>query len=321
MFNFAHRAYIFVKKRITKFSPVGDKSQKIIEMNMRNINTIFFAFIFQLITVAIFAQKQKLDLIVHNANIYTVNAQFETVEAFAVDNGRFVAIGSTDQILDEYSSDAVVNAEGRFIYPGFNDGHSHFLGYGMTKTKYANLVGTTSYDEVIERLAGHLEKYPSEWVLGRGWDQNDWENQSWPSKEKLDELFPDNPVVLTRIDGHAVLINSKALQIAGIDYRAKVDGGEILLKNGEPTGVLIDNAIGLIRTFIPDFSISDKTKALLEAEKDCFAAGLTTVTDAGLDKLEVQLIDSLQIAGELKMRVYAMLSPTQENFDFYFPNM
>ncbi len=320
MFNFAHRAYIFVKKRITKFSPVGDKSQKIIEMNMRNINTIFFAFIFQLITVAIFAQKQKLDLIVHNANIYTVNAQFETVEAFAVDNGRFVAIGSTDQILDEYSSDAVVNAEGRFIYPGFNDGHSHFLGYGMTKTKYANLVGTTSYDEVIERLAGHLEKYPSEWVLGRGWDQNDWENQSWPSKEKLDELFPDNPVVLTRIDGHAVLINSKALQIAGIDYRAKVDGGEILLKNGEPTGVLIDNAIGLIRTFIPDFSISDKTKALLEAEKDCFAAGLTTVTDAGLDKLEVQLIDSLQIAGELKMRVYAMLSPTQENFDYYFPN-
>ena len=285
---------------------------------MRNINTICLV-LFLLIVSATFAQKQKVNLIVHNAKIYTVNAQFETAEAFAVADGKFVAIGSSEQILDKYISDEVVDAKGYFIYPGFNDGHSHFLGYGMTKTKYANLVGTTSYDEVIARLAVHLKKFPSKWVLGRGWDQNDWRDQSWPGKEELDKLFPDNPVVLTRIDGHAVLINSMALQIAGIDSRTKVDGGEILLKNGKPTGVLIDNAIGLIRAFIPEFSVSDKTTALLDAQKDCFVAGLTTVTDAGLDKSEVQLIDSLQKVGRLKMRVYAMLSPTQENFDFYFP--
>jgi len=286
---------------------------------MKKFKVITLLIMLQMITIACLAQKQKVGLIVYNAKVYTVNPQFERLEAFAVDKGRFVAIGTSREILDKYTADELVDAKGHFIYPGFNDGHSHFMGYGITKTKYANLVGTTSFDNVIERLVAHFENNPSGWLLGRGWDQNDWEKQSWPTKEKLDAVFPDIPVVITRIDGHAILANSKAMQIAGIDAHSAKKGGEVIRQNGEPTGVFIDNAIGLVRSFIPGFTQADKIKALLAAEKDCFAAGLTTVTDAGLDKSEIQLIDSLQKAGALKMRVYAMLNPNQENFDYYFP--
>ena len=286
---------------------------------MNNLNTLFIGLAIQLIAVASFTQKQHVELIVHNARVYTVNAQFEQAEAFAIADGRFVALGASNQILNAYRADEVVDAKGSFIYPGFNDGHSHFMGYGITKTKYTNLVGTISYEDVIGRLLAHFEKYPSEWVLGRGWDQNDWKDQSWPDKEKLDEAFPNNPVVLTRIDGHAILANSKAMQLAGITKKSKVKGGEVRLKNAEPTGVFIDNAIGLVGAFVPKFEKQDKILALKKAQQDCFAAGLTTVTDAGLDKSEIQLIDSLQIAGDIKMRVYAMLDPNDKNFDYFFP--
>lgn len=271
-----------------------------------------------MVATSVNAQKVNVDLIVTNAKIYTVNNSFDIVEAMAVDKGTFVAVGTADEILSVYSSNNIINAQGKFVYPGFNDGHSHFLSYGLTATKYANLVGTKSFDEVLERVKDHYNNFPGEWILGRGWDQNDWEDISFPTKEKLDKIFPDNPVVLTRIDGHAVLINSKALELADINVNSNVEGGEVVLKNGEPTGILIDNAIGLVRSIIPDFSEEEKTQALLLAQKDCFAVGLTTVTDAGLDKNEILLIDKLQKEGRLKIKVYAMLSPTKENFDYFF---
>lgn len=266
------------------------------------------------------AQKTNVDLIITNANVYTVNNSFETLEAFAVNKGKFIAIGSTEEIISNYTSENILDAGGKFIYPGFNDGHSHFLGYGLATTKYANLVGTSSYDEVIERVKDHFKKYQGEWILGRGWDQNDWQNISFPTKEKLDKAFPNNPVVLTRIDGHAVIANSKALELADINSNTAVNGGEVVMENGEPTGILIDNAIEIVRAKIPEFSEEEKTQALLSAQNDCFAVGLTTVTDAGLDKEEILLIDKLQKNGKLTIKVYAMLSPTAENFDYFFKN-
>ncbi len=277
-------------------------------------NTLFLI----VMTTTLFAQKTNVDLIVTNARIYTVNNSFDIDEAFAVDKGKFVAVGTVDEIFSSFSSDDIVDAKGKFIYPGFNDGHSHFLSYGLAATRYANLVGTSSFDEVVELVKAHHNKYPGEWILGRGWDQNDWADISFPTKEKLDKAFPNTPVVLTRIDGHAVLANSEALERAGIDGNSKVYGGEVVLQNGEPTGVLIDNAIGLVRSIIPDFSKKEKTQALLLAQKDCFAVGLTTLTDAGLDKDEILLIDKLQNKGQLKIKVYAMLSPTEENFEYFF---
>jgi len=136
-----------------------------------------------------------------------------------------------------------VDAGGMFIYPGFNDGHSHFLGYGLNMVTSADLTGTTSFDEVLAKVSEHAGNYPSEWITGRGWDQNDWEVQEYPTKAKLDELFPETPVVLRRVDGHALLANSEAMRRAGITPKSVVAGGEIILENGEPTGIFIDNAM------------------------------------------------------------------------------
>ncbi len=262
-------------------------------------------------------EKQKADLLVVNARVYTVDDHFDTVTAFAVKDGRFIAVGSTEGIQGKYEAPKVVDAGGKAIYPGFNDGHSHFLGYGLSKTMNADLVGTTSFDDVIERTKQHRQQYSGEWILGRGWDQNDWQVEEFPTKEKLDEAFPDVPVVLRRIDGHALIANTEALKRAGVTVQTSVDGGEILKKNGQLTGVFIDNAMDLILNVIPPPTKAQKIKAL-KADMDCLAAGLTTVTDAGLDKADILLIDSLQKAGELHLRIYAMMSPTKENFEYFY---
>lgn len=263
--------------------------------------------------------KQKADLVVYNAVVYTVNPSFDTVSAFAVKDGKFLAVGTNREILDHYKTKQIIDAKGKAVYPGFNDGHSHFLAYGQTLLRWANLVGTKSFDAVLKVLKAHQQKYPEKWILGRGWDQNDWAIQKYPTNEKLDSLFPGHPVVLTRIDGHAVLVSSEALKLAGITASTKIDGGEVVLKNGKPTGVLIDNAADRMRALIPEMSRSTKIKALEQAQQNCFAAGLTSVTDAGLPKDDILLIDSLQRKGVLKIRVYAMISPTREDFDYFFP--
>lgn len=263
------------------------------------------------------SDKEEVDLIIKNGSVYTVNNDFEIVDALAVNNGKIVAVGTDDMINNKYTSDSVFDATDLFVYPGFNDGHSHFLGYGIMKTQYADLVNTKSFDEICKRLVDHHNNYPTEWILGRGWDQNDWEIKEFPEKEELDKLFPDNPVMLTRVDGHAVIVNSKAMALAGINAKTAVDGGEVVLKNGEPTGVLIDNAIEIVREKVPVPDVAEKTAALLEAQKNCFARGLTTITDAGLDKADVMLIDDLQKTGKLKIKAYVMLSPNAENLDYF----
>ena len=260
----------------------------------------------------------KADLIITNAVIYTVDSNFTTAEAMAIAKGKILAVGSHDEITGKYYADLVYDLGGKEVYPGLIDAHCHFLGYGLGRMKRADLKGTHSMAEVVERVQQHHEKFPDlYWIEGRGWDQNDWANKQFPDKSKLDELFPGNPVMLTRIDGHAALVNSKALELAGITTETKVVGGDIIYSNGQPTGVLIDNAMELVKKVIPEASAEEIISALLLAQDDCFAVGLTSVHDAGLETQQVQIIDSLQRAGKLKMRINAMLSPTQENLDTY----
>nr|WP_319511058.1 amidohydrolase family protein [uncultured Draconibacterium sp.] len=261
--------------------------------------------------------KEKVDLIVSGGSVYTVDEAFSTAEAFAVNKGKIVAVGSSQEIRDKYESDNIFDAKGQFVYPGFNDAHCHFNGYAVNLMQYADLRGTKSPDEIYALLKEHHDKFGGEWILGRSWDQNDWEDTSFPDKTKLDELFTDIPVYLVRVDGHAGWCNSKALELAEIDADTKVQGGEVLVKNGEPTGILIDNAMGFVGKLIPEITAEQQEKGLLEAQKNCFAAGLTSVTDCGLDKATILLMDKMQNAGNLKMRVNAMLNPTQENFDYF----
>jgi len=262
------------------------------------------------------SKRQKADLIVTNATVYAVDSVFSIAESFAVANGKIVAVGTNDEVLSAYSADTILDLKGKFVYPGFIDAHCHFLGYGLGLHK-AWLSGAKSWSEVVNRLIEHQNNYPTKWVEGRGWNQNEWDVKEFPTNELVNKAFPDKPVYIVRIDGHAAIANSKALAIAGITGSTKISGGEIVLKDGKPTGVLIDNAMELVRRCIPTPSRVQKANALIIAQQNCFAVGLTGVHDAGLDTDEVELIDSLQQAGKLKMRINAMLNPTNDNFEKY----
>ncbi|WP_128547724.1 amidohydrolase [Larkinella soli] len=261
--------------------------------------------------------KKKADLIVHNALVYTADSVFSTKQAFAVRDGRFVAVGSSEEILDRFTADSVADLAGKPVYPGFYDPHAHFLGLGQVLYQ-ADLVGTDSFEDVLNRLKSYKKNHrEAMWLIGRGWDQNDWPDQRFPTRERLDAEFPTIPVALTRVDGHAMLVNSKVLQLAGITAQTRVPGGEVMLENGRPTGVLIDNAMGLVRRLIPQPDAKEKEMMLLAAQKACVALGLTTVSDAGLDRADIELVDRLQKEGKLKIRNYAMIRLGEPNLDYY----
>jgi predicted amidohydrolase YtcJ len=163
----------------------------------------------------------------------------------------------------------------------------------------------------------HLRKtHPDGWLTGRGWDQNDWTNKQFPTKEKLDQLFPNRPVLLERIDGHASIANQSALNAAGITKSFTLTGGDIVEKDGKLTGLLVDNAVELVANKVPSPSAKKAEKILLDAQKNCFGVGLTTIDDCGLDYEAVEFIEKLQADKRLKMRLYVMLSDSEKNFDY-----
>lgn len=260
--------------------------------------------------------KEKVDLVIVNANIYTVDEGFSKVEAFAVHKGKFIAVGTTEEIRDQYTSDQLVDADGRTITPGLIDAHCHFYGLGLNQ-QVVDLTGTKSFEEVLERVEQSQRENPKEFILGRGWDQNDWEKKEYPTRKELDKLFPDTPVALSRIDGHAMLVNQVALDSAGINWSTGTEGGEIVKGAMGITGVLIDNPMQLIDSITPAPDLETRVEALKDAERICLNHGLTTVNDAGLVRSTIELIDSLQQAGELSIRVYAMVSNTPENVNHY----
>lgn len=180
-----------------------------------------------------------------------------------------------------------------------------------------DLTGTTSFDEIIKRVKTFQEEKNLDFIKGRGWDQNDWKIKEYPTKDQLDRLFPNIPIALTRIDGHALLVNQAALNLAGIDENTVVSGGEIVKKNGKITGVLVDNAMKMVNRIIPETGLQERIQALKDAENICLELGLTTVSDAGLGRNTIDLIDSMQQNGDLKIRVYAMVSASPENLDYY----
>lgn len=282
-----------------------------------NFSKFFLLFIYCFFIAKITPFAQNADLILHNAKVYTVDEQFSIMKAIAIKDGDILAIGTDEEILTQYQAPRQINAEGKSIYPGFYDAHCHFYRYGLG-LQTVELVGTTSYEEIIEKLTQYQKNNPMKtWIIGRGWDQNDWESQAFPTKDRLDELFPNTPVFLTRIDGHAALVNQKALDLASIEIGTNIEGGAIVKESGKVTGVLIDNAIGLVSSKIPAPTLEEQKEALLLAQEKCFAVGLTTLADAGLDKQTVELIDKMQQNRDLKIRLYAMLSAYSQNINAY----
>ncbi|OAB81795.1 amidohydrolase [Cochleicola gelatinilyticus] len=261
-------------------------------------------------------EKKSADLLVKNANIYTVNETFDKANSFVVKDGKIVEIGIKPELELKYRIAETYDAKGKTIVPGLIDAHAHLVNLGMT-LQDVDLKDTKSFDEIVERVVAFQKEKKTDFILGRGWDQNDWENKEFPTNEMLDSLFPITPVILTRIDGHASIVNSIVLQMAGITADSKMKGGEVIVKDGKPTGVLIDTARENIWSLIPEKDTKYMTEAILDAEQRCLELGLTTVNDAGLDRMAIELIDSLQQAGKMSLRVYAMVSNTPENLEYY----
>ena len=258
--------------------------------------------------------KKSVDFIAFNGNIYTVNSDFNTASAFAVNDGKFVDIGN-EEILSKYNTNQKIDLNGSTVLPGLIDAHCHFYGLGLNQSMI-DLTGTNSFNEILEKISNKDNNI----IRGRGWDQNDWKIKEFPNKEKLDLIYPNTPVILERIDGHAYLVNQKALDIAGIDINTKSTNGTLLSKKGKLTGVLIDGPMSLIDNSFGEISLDDKIKALVSAQEICFKNGLTTVDDAGLSKDIIMLIDSLQKKELLKMRVYAMISNSENDVNYFIEN-
>jgi hypothetical protein len=265
--------------------------------------------------------NQRVDLVVHHAQIYTVNESFAVAEAMAVQDGKIIAVGSNDDILKTYQADSVVDAKGATVYPGFIDGHAHFLGYGQSL--YAvDLMFASSWEEVLDRVKAFVETHPGNgWIRGRGWDQNRFPGKAFPTNAELNVLFPDRPVLLERVDGHASIANEKALSIAGVKAGQTMEGGDFVVSNGKLTGLLIDNAVGVVERNVPAATKEDYKNWLTAAQKNCFATGLTTITDCGLSPNDIDMIDALQKSNDLKMRLYVMLSDKPASYtSSYFTN-
>ncbi|MDG1475605.1 MAG: amidohydrolase [Vicingaceae bacterium] len=302
---------------------------------MTKISSLFLGVLILILTSC--SNTEQADLIVHNAKIYTVNDLFDIAEAMVISDGKIIDIGPEHEIRNKYHAKKTIDAKKQAIYPGFIDAHCHFVGYALN-LKTVNLVGTKSFDEVLNRTIDFSKNNNDEWIVGRGWDQNDWEIKEFPSREKLDSLFPTQPVFLTRIDGHSAIANGEALRRANITSKTKINGGAIIAYNTESkqnqtlnfsateqasdnqsqlTGVVIDNAVDLINKVIPQPNLKYLETALLEAQHKLFEAGITTVDDAGLSKDTIDLIDRLQQENKLKMKVYAMISGNQNMLNHY----
>lgn len=267
-------------------------------------------------------EKQQVDAIVINGNVYTVLDRFDKAEAFAIKDGKFFDMATSDELQEKYTADTIIDAKGQTVLPGLIDAHAHFLTLGQLQ-KQVNLIGTTSFDDMIKRVLDFQKEHNMPFIKGRGWDQNDWEDKNMPDKTILDKLFPNTPIALTRIDGHASFCNQAALDLGNVTINSTIEGGEIEVKNGKLTGILLDNAEQLVMNNWPSFDKQQLIEALLAAQEICFENGLTTISDAGPDIFTspwietIELIDSLQKSGDLKIRLYMMVPGIEPNLSHY----
>ena len=276
----------------------------------------FFLISFLALILSSCMKGEKVDLIVHNAVIVTMNNESSIQEAMAIRNGKIIEVGPERQILNKYRADETIDAKGRDIYPGFTDAHGHLLLYAQQKLSL-DLVDSKSLNEVLVRCEKYKSLKGKDFIVGTGWDQSLWGTNELPTNKELNELFPTIPVCLYRIDGHAALVNDCLLKKANITAASFVDGGEVSLdQNGKPTGILIDNAIGLVEASIPKFSDADLSKAIIEIQEELFQYGITGVHEAGIDYRHISLFRNMVKNGSLKLDVYAMLRMSKENLNF-----
>ncbi len=276
----------------------------------------FSFFLIVLLSTTSCMKGKSADLVIHNAKIHTMDDKNSIVQAIAIRDGKVVEVGPDRQIMNKYSADEYIDAEGKDIFPGLADAHGHMMSLARQKLS-VNLVGTASMEDLIVRVEKYSQRKERSVIIGGGWDQSLWNVKELPTNKQLNEKFPHKPVVLYRIDGHAVLANDAALKKFGITGSSQIDGGAILKKeDGSPSGILLDNAISLISNQLPDFPDSELTQVLLEIQQELFGYGITDVHEAGLTPHDFKLVRRLVKENKLTIGIYGMLYPEKENADF-----
>ncbi len=298
----------------------------------------FILIVSSLILLQSCMKGESADLVIHNANIHTMVDGAKIVEAIAIKDGKIVEVGSERQILNKYSAKKYIDAESKDIYPGFIDAHGHIMSYARQKLS-VDLVGCKSYDEMLVRIEKYQSKYNRKFIIGRGWDQSRWKGDEMPTNERLNELFPDIPVCLFRIDGHAILANDYLIKKSDVIKKFNKDeelnqGGYIItkvLKENQfisreygraplefvmNTGVFVDNAMNPILDILPDFPEKELNEAILEVQSELLAYGITGVHEAGLKRHEVEILEELMENKSLHLNIYGMLLPTEDNIEF-----
>ena len=256
-------------------------------------------------------RARPADLIVTNARIYTVDESRPVAQAMAVRDGRVLFVGSERGAAAlKGAGTRVVDAAGRTVIPGMVDAHAHFLGLGQA-LRTVSLVGTSSYDEVIARVVARAQEVPAgTWIIGRGWDQNDWGDTRFPTHDALSRAVPNHPVLLERVDGHANLANARAMQAAGVTAATKdPEGGRIERDaSGTPTGVFVDNAGSLLDRAVPGASRDELRARALAAIAEMHRWGLTGIHDAGAGRTTIDIYETLAKEGRLDLRTYVMVA-------------
>ena len=260
-------------------------------------------------------------LLLENGTVYVSADAAPRVASILVKGGDVAFVGDRNRARELGSGARRIDLTGSFVFPGWADAHGHLLGLGKS-LETADLKGAASAAEAARRVGALAEKLPKEaWVEGRGWDQNAWPGKSFPDARDLDRVVSDRPVAVSRIDGHALWVNSLVLERAGIGANTPdPPGGRILRRaDGSPSGVLVDNAGNLVEKVIPSAAPADLERRFLAAARACAAVGLTQVQDAsGYGRDEIASLERLADRGELPIRVYATVSPEPEPLAAFF---
>lgn len=261
-------------------------------------------------------------MVIHNAQIHTMNNMDDVYDAIAIKDGKIVEVGPERQILNKYSADEYIDAGLKDVYPGLTDGHGHLLSYARMQLG-VNLFGCESYQEMIVRIKKYQAKNNRSFIIGAGWDQSLWdEGEELPTKEILDSVFPDIPVALIRIDGHSMLVNdtllnsSNVIETVNATPEKYAGGGFLYHEDGTPTGMIIDNAMKPIYDLMPDYPKKELTKTMKGIQAELFSYGVTGVHDAGLSSKDRKIIEKWVDKRVLKLNIYGMLLPDEENMAF-----
>lgn len=273
---------------------------------------LFFLLIFSLSSCF---KGKKVDLIIHNGKVHVMNDNLEIHEAIAIMDGKIIEVGPQRRIMNRYRADVVIDAKSRDILPGFHDAHGHIMSLAKQMLD-VDLTGTSSYYEMLGRLEKHQIKNKSDILIGRGWDQSLWGEEKLPNDSLLNAKFPNIPVALTRIDGHAMLVNKAMREWVGITDTTFVQGGQINKENGEITGILLDNALDLVYQKLPKPKKEEIKEAIIKIQNSLLSAGITHVHEAGLSAKDRDILIELAKEEKLKINIYGMLLPSEENIKF-----